>query len=279
MTAITVLHPGAMGVSVASSFRTAGHDVRWVADGRSGATFARAAAAGLQSVTDLAAGCEHAELVISVCPPTVAIDVARAVTATGFAGTYLDANAISPVTAGEVAALLAASGATPVDGSIIGMPAHQADTTRLYLSGPVAAGLAADLSGGPLSVIAIDGGIGAASALKMAYAGWTKGSSALLLALFAYAAEMGVDGPLLAEWARSQPQLPDQLEGRAAGVGPKAWRFVGEMEEIASALRGVGMTGGFHDGAAATYAALASFKDASPPPDLPAVVEALRAGD
>ena len=127
-----------------------------------------------------------------------------------------------------------------------------------------------------MAVIGIDGGIGAASALKMAYAGWTKGSSALLLALFAYAAEMGVDGPLLDEWSRSQPQLSGQLEARAAGTGPKAWRFVGEMEEIASALRAVGLSGGFHDGAAATYAALDRFKDASPPPDLAAIVEALR---
>lgn len=276
MTAITVLHPGAMGVSVAASFVAAGHDVRWVAHGRSAATSQRATAAGLRSVDELAAGCEHAELVVSVCPPSVAVDVARAVAATGFAGTYLDANAISPETAAEVASVVAASGATPVDGSIIGMPAHRADTTRLFLSGSGASEWVDELTGGPLAVIGIEGDIGAASALKMAYAGWTKGSSALLLALFAYAAEMGVDGPLLDEWSRSQPQLPGQLETRAAGTGPKAWRFVGEMEEIASALRAAGLSGGFHDGAAATYAALGRFKNASPPPDLAAVVEALR---
>lgn len=278
MTAITVLHPGAMGVSVAASFAIAGHDVRWVAQGRTRATADRAAAAGLESVATLVEGCEHADLLVSVCPPAAAVDVARSVAISGFSGTYLDANAIGPGTALEVASIVAASGATALDGSIIGLPAHQFDTTRLYLSGSAATVLADDLNGGPLSVLAIDGKIGAASALKMAYAGWTKGSSALLLALFAFASEMGVDDALLAEWGLSQPQLPDQLEARAAGVGPKAWRFVAEMEEIALSLRAAGISGGFHDGAAETYAALARFKDASPPPELAAVVEALRTG-
>lgn len=276
MTAITVLHPGAMGVSVAASFAAAGHDVRWVRAGRGQATAERAAAAGLEAVESLVDGCEHADLVVSVCPPAAAVEVAQAVSLTGFGGAYLDANAVSPATASEVASIVAASGASALDGSIIGMPAHQADTTRLYVSGDGAAGLADDLNGGPLAVVAIEGDIGAASALKMAYAGWTKGSSALLLALVGFASEMGVYDALLDEWARSQPHLAKQAEARAAGVGPKAWRFVGEMEEIAASLRAAGLSGGFHDGAAETYAALAGFKDAVPPPDLAAVVAALR---
>lgn len=276
VTAIVVLHPGAMGVSVAASFAIAGHDVRWVADGRSGATAARALEAGLAPLPTLAEGCAHAELIVSVCPPAAAVDVARRVAAEGFAGTYLDANAISPATMADVAAVVAEAGATPVDGSIIGLPAHDSGTTRLYLSGDGAAVLAGDLVGGPLDVIAIAGAIGAASALKMAYAGWTKGSSALLLALVAFASEMGVYEALLDEWGRSMPNMPAQAEGRAAGVGPKAWRFVGEMQEIAASLRDAGVPGDFHDGAAAVYQALAGFKDADPPPDLAAVIDALR---
>ena len=276
MSAITVLHPGAMGVSVAASFAAAGHDVRWVRDGRSPATAERAAAAGLAAVDSLADGCDHAELIVSVCPPAAAVEVAQSVAVAGFAGTYLDANAISPATTTEVASVVGAAGATPIDGSIIGLPAHQPGTTRLYLSGDGVGALADDLNGGPLSVIAIDGEVGAASALKMAYAGWTKGSSALLLALVAFASEMGVYDALVEEWAHSMPQMAAQAEARAAGVGPKAWRFVGEMEEIAASLRAAGISGGFHDGAAETYAALARFKDADPPPDLAAVIEALR---
>lgn len=276
MSAITVLHPGAMGVSVAASFAAAGHDVRWVSEGRSQATAERAAAAGLVAVDSLADGCDHAELLVSVCPPAAAVELAQSVAVAGFSGTYLDANAISPDTTTEVASIVAASGATPVDGSIIGMPAHQPGTTRLYLSGTGAAALADDLNGGPLSVVAIGDDVGAASALKMAYAGWTKGSSALLLALVAFASEMGVYDALVAEWGHSMPQMPAQAEARAAGVGPKAWRFVGEMEEIAASLRAAGVSGGFHDGAAETYAALAGFKNADPPPDLAAVIDALR---
>lgn len=278
MTAITVLHPGAMGVSVAASFAAAGHEVRWVRDGRSEATAERAVAAGLSPVDTVSDGCAHAELIVSVCPPAAAVDVARAIADCDFAGHYIDANAISPATMMEVAAVVSAAGATPIDGSIIGLPAHQPGTTRLYLSGDGAGAAADDLNGGPLSVIAIDGEIGAASALKMAYAGWTKGSSALLLAVAAFASEMGVYDALTAEWEQSQPHLPSQAEGRARGVGPKAWRFVGEMKEIAASMRAAGISGSFHDGAAETYAALAGFKDASPPPDLAAVIDAVRAG-
>lgn len=278
MTAITVLHPGAMGVSVAASFAAAGHEVRWVLQGRSDATAERATAAGLASVETLADGCDHAELVVSVCPPAAALDVARSVAVAGFTGTYLDANAISPATMAEVASVVEATGATAADGSIIGLPAHQPGTTRLYVAGVGASVLADDLNGGPLSVISIEGDIGAASALKMAYAGWTKGSSALLLALVAFASEMGVYDALLAEWEQSMPQMPAQVEGRAAGVSPKAWRFVGEMEEIAASLRAAGISGAFHDGAADTFARLAGFKGAGSPPDLAAVIEALREG-
>lgn len=274
VSALTVLHPGAMGVSVASSFAAVGHDVRWVTAGRSDATRARADEAGLVGVPTLSAGCDHADVVVSVCPPASALTVATAVAAEGFDGTYVDANAISPATMTEVATVVGAAGAAPVDGSIIGLPAHRPGTTRLYLSGEGAAALAADLDGGPLGVRAIDGTVGAASALKMAYAGWTKGSSALLLAVVAYASEAGVYDALLAEWQQSMPQMPAQVEARAAGVGPKAWRFAGEMEEIAAALAAAGVPDGFHSAATEVYEALAGFRDADPP-DIAAVVEAL----
>lgn len=274
VSAITVLHPGAMGVSVAASFAAVGHDVRWVMAGRSTMTRARADEAGLVGVPTLSAGCDHADVVVSVCPPASALTVATAVAAEGFDGTYVDANAISPATMTEVATVVGAAGAAPVDGSIIGLPAHRPGTTRLYLSGEGAAALAADLDGGPLGVRAIDGTVGAASALKMAYAGWTKGSSALLLAVVAYASEAGVYDALLAEWQQSMPQMPAQVEARAAGVGPKAWRFAGEMEEIAAALAAAGVPDGFHSAATEVYEALAGFRDADPP-DISAVVEAL----
>lgn len=278
MSRILVLHPGAMGSTIGASLVAAGHDVHWVADGRSAATSERADAAGLIAQPSLSAACAEVELVVSVCPPAAAVEVATAVAATGFAATYLDANAIAPATAEAVAACFDGSGATVVDGSLIGPPARQEGTTRLYLSGPGdVEGLADELSGGPLGVVAIEGGIGAASALKMAYAGWTKGSSALLLAVAAYAAEAGVLDSLFGEWEQSIPGLGDDVRRRAAGVGPKAWRFAGEMDEIAASLDAAGLTDGFHRGAAEIYRALAGFKDAAAP-SLEEVVAALRRG-
>ena len=225
VSAITVLHPGAMGVSVAPSFAAVGHDVRWVTAGRSDAT-GRGRCGGSGRGGDLLEGCAHADVVMSVCPPASALAVASAVAAEGFGGVYVDANAISPATMAEVASTVRAGGAVPVDGSIIGLPARRAGTTRLYLAGEGAAALAADLEGGPLGVRAVDGAVGAASALKMAYAGWTKGSSALLLAVVAYASEAGCTA---AAGRVATVDAADAGPGgaRAAGVGPKAWRFAG----------------------------------------------------
>lgn len=279
MSRVVVVHPGAMGVTVAASFAAAGHDVRWVRAGRSPATVERAEAAGLTGVDSLREACVEADLVVSVCPPAAAVDLARAVAATGFAGVYLDANAISPATCESISARFDGSRVTVVDGSIIGLPAVNPGTTRLYLSGAGdVATLADELSGGPLEVIAIDGGVGAASALKMAFAGWSKGSSALLLAIAGYAAEMGVLDALTAEWGHSMPGLADDLGLRAGAVAPKAWRFVGEMEEIASSLDGVGLPAGFHTGAADLYRLLERFKDSEWPP-LDEVLAAVRGGD
>ena len=278
MSRVVVVHPGAMGVTVASSFVDAGHDVCWVRDGRSAATVARAEAAGLAAVESLAEACDDADLVVSVCPPAAAVDVADAVASTRFAGTYLDANAISPATCETVVSRFDGSAVTVVDGSIIGLPAVHAGTTRLYLSGEDdVATLADQLSGGPLEVIAIDGGIGAASALKMAFAGWTKGSTALLLAVAGYADASGVLDALTAEWGRSIPGLADDLARRAGSTAPKAWRFVGEMEEIAASLDSAGLPDGLHTGAADLYRRMAGFKDAHTA-TLDEVLAALRAG-
>lgn len=276
MSRVVVLHPGAMGVTVASSFVDAGHEVCWVRAGRRSATVARADAAGLVGVESLAEACDGADLVVSVCPPAAAVDVADAVVGTDFGGTYIEANAVSPATCETIAARFDGSGVTVVDGSIIGLPAIHPGTTRLYLSGDSdVAALAGELAGGPLEVIAIDGGVGAASALKMAFAGWTKGSTALLLAVAGYAAEAGVLDALTAEWSRSIPGLADDLSRRADSTAPKAWRFVGEMHEIAAALDSAGLPDGFHESAAELYGRLADFKD-SQSATLDEVLAALR---
>ena len=265
LSVIVVLHPGEMGASVGAALRGNGHEVRWVRDGRSAATHRRAEDAGLTEIPSLADAIEGADVVVSVCPPSEASTVAAAVAAAGFAGTYLDANAVSPATARGIAAAVAGGGARPVDGGIIGPPARRPGTTRLYLSGEGTDDMAALFAGSALDPRVIDGGDGAASALKVAYAAWTKGGSALLLAIAAFADVEGVTEGLHSEWAISQPDLADRLALTVAGVAPKAWRFEGELADSAAAFVDVGLPDGFGAASAEIYGRLARFKDGATP--------------
>src|SRR5262249_61225413 len=151
-----------------------------------------------------------------------------------FGGTFVGANAIGPVTTRIVGEIVTAGGARFVDGGIIEPPPRKAGECRLYLSGPGAAAVAAIFKGSPLEAIVLEGPVGAASAIKMAYAAWTKGSQALLLAIRALAAHEGVDAALLTEWARSQPDATGRSERAVAANLKKAWRFVGGVREIAA---------------------------------------------
>jgi 3-hydroxyisobutyrate dehydrogenase-like beta-hydroxyacid dehydrogenase len=247
--AVGLLHPGEMGAAVGQCLAGAGHQVLWVPAGRSAATRKRADAAGL-------AGCGLAEmigrsdLIVSVCPPAAALDTARLVS--GFGGSYLDANAISPATAGEVAAIVAAGGAGYVDGGIIGTPPVAPGFIRLYLSGPRAGQVRALFDGTDVDARLVTPP-GTASAVKMAYASWTKGSAALLLAARALARAEGVESDLLAEWAISQPGLDERSAGAAASAAAKGWRWVAEMEEIAATMAAAGLPEGFHQAAAEIY--------------------------
>ncbi len=259
MTTIGFLHPGKMGASLAACALGAAERL-WVSAGRSPAAAARAAATGLVDAGDLAALCRRSDVIVSICPPSAADDVAAAVAATGFGGVYVDANAVSPATAARVEAYF---GERYVDGGVIGPPATRPGTTRLYLAGPQAAGLAPLWAGSAFDVRALaDTADGApASTLKMAYAAWTKGSNALLLAVNALASQAGALDALWAEWELSQPGLRERADRVAAGSGPKAWRFEGEMAEIAATMAAAGLPDGFHRGAEDLYRRLAGLKD------------------
>ena len=115
---------------------------------------------------------------------------------------------------------------------------------------------------------------GAASALKMCYAAWTKGTAALLLAVLSVATVEDVDADLIAEWDISQPDLLKRANRAAQGSTPKAWRFAGEMDEIAATFRDAGLPSGFHVASADVFRRLAGFKDAAPP-SLDAVIDRL----
>ena len=144
----------------------------------------------------------------------------------------------------------------------------------MYLSGPAAPQVALLFKDGPLEVIVLEGGAGAASALKVAFASYTKGTAALLMAIRAFARAEGVDAALVQEWAHSLPGLPGQSEGAVRGSARKAWRFVGEMEEIATAFKAAGLPDGFHQGAAEIYRRMEIYKE-GPTPSLAEVLRAL----
>jgi hypothetical protein len=148
---------------------------------------------------------------------------------------------------------VAACVARYVDGGIVGPPPRRAGTTRLYLSGPGAAAVVALLDGTPIEAIDLGADPTAASAIKMAYAAWTKGSAALLLATRELAQRLGIADALAAENARSQPGLDERWEAARASAQAKGWRWIGEMEEIARAFADAGLPPGFHQAAADVY--------------------------
>lgn len=269
-----------MGISIAASAKNSGHEVIWASEGRSADTRTRAEQHDLRDAGTLANLCATCSVIVSVCPPDAAETLAQTVAAQGFGGLYVDANAIAPQRALRIGERLAAAGIAFVDGGIIGGPAWKPNSTWLYLAGPRAQEVAACFAAGPLEVRVLGqevGGqdIGKASALKMCYAAYTKGSTALLCAVLGAAQNLGVREELFQQWAQDGVGLDAQAGPRVQSVTAKAWRFVGEMNEIAATFRAANMPGGFHDAAADVYARLALFKDAEPAPSLADVLAAI----
>ena len=238
---VGLLHPGEMGAAVGAVLRGQGVRVVWASEGRSEETRARAEAAGLEdagSVVEVT----RSDVVFSICPPHAALEVARSAE---FAGVYVDANAVSPATAREVAEAVGEF----VDGGIVGSPPREPGTTRLYLSGDRASEVAELFAGSALDARVVSN----ASAVKMAYAAWTKGTAAMLLAIRELARREGVEDTLLAEWDLSVPELRERYERARRSAEAKGWRWVGEMEEIAATFEADGLPGGFHRAAAEVY--------------------------
>jgi 3-hydroxyisobutyrate dehydrogenase-like beta-hydroxyacid dehydrogenase len=195
------------------------------------------------------------------------------VAAAAVPGTYVDGNAVSPATAREIGGIVEKGGATFVDGGIIGPPPVKPGSTRFYVSGT-----------GPTHRRAADGRaaagdrrprrIGCGVGVKMAYASWTKGSAALLLAVSAMASAEGVEDSLVPS-GRSPSPISRRAPSRPAkGNAKKAWRFIGEMEEIAATYAAAGLPDSFHQGAAEIYRRMAIYKD-GPTPSFAEVLRAL----
>ena len=263
MAHVLVLHPGEMGSSLGACLLSNQHHVYWVSEKRSTATRQRAESDGFSEHLRLESALEGADVVLSICPPEFAEATAESVVAQDFQGIYVDANATSPMTAGRISALV---GENYVDGSIIGPPARRAGATRMYLSGKKASTIRELFTGTFAQPTDLGPEATAASALKMCYAAYTKGTSALLLNIRALAEANAVTDALLAEWSISQPELQTRSERTGPSVSRKAWRFAAEMREIASTFAANQLPNGFHEGAAQVYDRLAAFKDEPPAP-------------
>ena len=247
---IGVLHPGDMGSAVAATLVERGHEVLWLPEGRSAATRRRADDAGLTAATDLPELMARCEIILSICPPAAALEVAWSIR--GFDGLFVDANAIAPATSREIAAAVAGR---HVNASIIGPPPITAGTTRLYLCGPLAEEVASVFSETRIQARVLDGpDPTAASAIKMVYAAWTKGSAAMMIAIAEAAEALDVGDALAAEWAMSGPGLSERLDSARRSAAAKGWRWEAEMHEIALTFAAAGQPAGFHEAAAEIFA-------------------------
>jgi 3-hydroxyisobutyrate dehydrogenase-like beta-hydroxyacid dehydrogenase len=249
---VGLLHPGRMGAAVGHQLTEAGSRVVWCPAGRSAVTAERAATAGLEPVGGPAELAAVSDVLISLCPPAVAEDVAKAVAETDFDGIFVEANAISPARVRHIAGLFPAG--RVIDGCVIGPPPSERTGARLYLSGaPKDVDAVARLcSGTAVEAIVIDGDVGQASALKMAYASYNKAVSALAAVSHALADTYGVGDHLMTEARRITRDRLANLD-HLPSVAARAWRWAPEMEEAAATLAEADLPGELADGAAAVF--------------------------
>lgn len=239
---VAVVAPGNMGAGVAR--RLAEHQVRVLTtlDGRGAASAARAHEAGMVAVPfDRLV---EAQLVLSIVPPASAVSLAKhlapALTAERKARgssdggpVFVDCNAVNPETVQEIAAIITATGTPFVDAAIIGQPPKPgAPGPHFYASGAEAARFKL-LGDYGLDIRVLDGPVGAASALKMCYAGINKGLAAIGAAMIIAASRSGATAALYQEMSESLPNVLQSLRRQIPDMLPKAYRWVGEMHEIA----------------------------------------------
>jgi 3-hydroxyisobutyrate dehydrogenase-like beta-hydroxyacid dehydrogenase len=254
---IAILTPGDMGHSVGNVLRAGGLRVVTCLQGRSPRTAALAREAGIEDVGDYESLVRVADMILSILAPSaageVADRVAAAVRSTGARPLFVECNAIAPQTVRAIGARLVATGARFVDAGIIGGPPEPGHAdARIYASGGDA-GEFAQLRATGLDVRVLGPEIGQASGLKMCYAALTKGLTALATELLVAAKAMGLEEALRAEHSQGQQALLRHFERSLPSMPPKAYRWVGEMEEIAATFEHLGLTPLILQGAAEMY--------------------------
>jgi 3-hydroxyisobutyrate dehydrogenase-like beta-hydroxyacid dehydrogenase len=258
---VGILHPGSMGAAIAACAATNAAAIVWCSAGRSTASMERAAQFGLTPVATLAELLDRSDIVISLCPPAAAEDLARDVAGHRFAGVYVEANAINPERVTRIAALLEPD-ATVVDGGVVGSPPVGGKAPTLYLSGPADATerLEVLFAGTAVRTAVLGTEVGKASALKLAYASFQKTSRVLVALAVGMAREHGVDQELIEVASRrtdsylSEPQY-------VAKTAARAWRWGPELEEAADTLAAAGLPPEMLRAAASTLARWNDAKD------------------
>ncbi|MFF7947130.1 NAD(P)-dependent oxidoreductase [Streptomyces griseorubiginosus] len=242
MTTVTLLHPGAMGAPVGAHAGRAGARVLYVPIGRGSASIDRARKAGLEAAESLGAALAVSDLIMSICPPHAAEDVAHDVLAHTFRGIYVEANAISPERALRIANACLERDIVMIDASLIGAPPGADSSPRLYLSGDPdgVSRVAAVFEGTGVVARPLYAGVGAASALKMAFASFQKSARALAAVSHALATSHGVGDELALEAESLSSRILAEVD-YLPSLAARAWRWAPEMEEIAAALRSAGL--------------------------------------
>ncbi|MEO7021515.1 MAG: DUF1932 domain-containing protein [Ktedonobacteraceae bacterium] len=252
---IGILSPGEMGQAIGAVLHQ--HQMRVITHlrGRSTRTIARAYAAGFIEVPDDETLVREADVLLSILPPdqapALAERIATALRTTGATLLFVDCNAIAPRTVRTLEQQLTEVGATFVDVGIIGGPPRPGEPgPRLYASGPRAAEVA-QLRAAGLDIRVLGLQSGQASGLKMCYASLTKGLTALATEALVAGRVIGVQEALTSELQ----ELPlFQMISRAVpGMPPKAYRWVGEMQEIAQTFADLGLPPQMPEGAASLY--------------------------
>jgi len=253
---VAILSPGEMGAATGKAFQEHGFDIITSLEGRSETSRKRASAAGFRDCGSIASVLAEADIVFSILPPgdalTQAERVAAAMKETGHTPPYFDCNAVSPETAAQIGKFIEAAGAAYIDGGIVGNPPGAAVPTRFFVSGSGAKEMNI-FDGKGVDIKQCGPEAGKASAIKMCYAGITKGTSALHAAMLMAAEKLGITDDLHDELTYSQGAMYKRMEVLTSALPAVSDRYIGEMEEIAKTMSAIGIPSGFHDGSADLY--------------------------
>jgi 3-hydroxyisobutyrate dehydrogenase-like beta-hydroxyacid dehydrogenase len=267
-----------MGADLGRLLVSSGHRVFWLPEGRSDLTRSRALASGLVGVDSIQEMVTACDVILCICPPAKAIEVAERVSDAGFAGIYADLNAIAPQTVDRIHDLLHSAGIPFVDGAIIGPPPSLQQPTSLYLCGERTECIAELFRDSAIRVDMLGETTGRASAIKICDSLFNKGLLALLYETLAVAEQLQVRDEVMSVWNHnvggvSQLSLENDRLNRSSR---KAWRFIGEMQQVELTLANLeGTSRADIVNATETFSRLSRFRPGEESPTLDRIIQAL----